>query len=119
MDSWCFQGQRPTKKNNKDSRDFKKNKSSQNPPANASSSGTQSLLAQPEKDQNSHFCQREPHRQGQGQNTHIISVNATTIRKDKDKNKDKKELSNIEYYSCKQKGFYANKCPEKELKNWH
>ncbi len=38
-------------------------------------------------------------------------VNATEVaKKDKDKAKD---LSHIKYYTCKQKGHYANKCPEK------
>ena len=50
IDSWCPQGQRPTKKDDKDSRDYEKNKSSQNPPANTSSSGTQSSPTQPKKD---------------------------------------------------------------------
>ena len=45
MDSRCPRGQRPTKKEDKDSRDYEKNKSSQNPLANASSSGTQSSPA--------------------------------------------------------------------------
>ena len=45
MDYWCLWGQQPTKKDDKDSRDYEKNKSSQNPLANASSSGTQSSLA--------------------------------------------------------------------------
>ena len=40
-----------------------------------------------------------------------IVVNATEIVK---KNKDKaKDLSHIKCYTCKQKGYYANKCPEK------
>ena len=45
MDSWCPQGQQSTKKDDKDSKDYKKNKFSQNPPANASLSGTQSFPA--------------------------------------------------------------------------
>ena len=78
---------------------------------------TQSLPVQPKKEQNSCFCQKRPQQQGQSQNTPITSVNATTVRKNKDKNKDKKDLSNIECYTCKQKGYYASKCPEKEPKN--
>ena len=115
MDSQCPRGQRPTKKEDKDSRDYKKNKSSQNLSTNTSSSGTQSSLAQPKKEQNSRSRQGGPRRQGQGQNTPATGVNATAVRKDKDK--DKKDLSNIECYTYKQKGHYANKCPEKEPKN--
>ena len=33
------------------------------------------------------------------------------------KDKDKKDLANIECYNYKQKSHYANKCPIKELKN--
>ena len=117
MDSRYSRGQQPTKKDDKDSRDYEKNKSSQNPPANTSSSGTQSSLAQPKKDQNSYSCQGKPQQQGQGQNTPATGVNATVIRKDKNKDKDKKNLSNIECYTYKQKGYYANKCPKKEPKN--
>ena len=115
MDSRCPQGQRPTKKEDKDSRDYEKNKSSQNPPTNTSSSGTQASPAQPKKEQNSRSRRGKPRQQGQGQNTPATGVNATAVRKDKDK--DKKNLSNIECYTCKQKGHYANKCPEKEPKN--
>ena len=115
IDTQCPQGQRPTKKEDKDSRDYEKNKSSQNPPTNTSSSGTQAFPAQPKKEQNSRSRQGRPQRQGQGQNTPATSVNATAVKKDKDK--DKKDLSNIECYICKQKGHYANKCPEKEPKN--
>ncbi len=42
----------------------------------------------------------------------VTRVNATKIAK-KDKSKAK-DLSNVEYYTYKQKGHYANKCPEKE-----
>ena len=117
MDFQCSQGQRPTKKEDKDSRDYEKNKSSQNRPANASLSGTQSSLVQPKKEYNSRSCRRGPQQQGQGQNTLATDVNATAVRKNKDKDKDKKDLSNIECYTCKQKNHYANKCPEKEPKN--
>ena len=40
IDSWCSQDQQSTKKDDKDSKDYNKNKSSQNSPANISSSGT-------------------------------------------------------------------------------
>ena len=117
IDSQCPCGQQPTKKEDKDSKDFKKNKFSQNLPANASSSGTQSSPAQPKKEQNSHFRRGGFWQQSQGQNTPATSVNATDVRKDKDKDKDKKDLSNIECYTCKQKDHYANKCLEKKPKN--
>ena len=54
MDFRCLQGQQPTKKDDKDSRDFEKNKSSQNPLVNASLSEIQSSAVQPKKDQNSY-----------------------------------------------------------------
>ena len=38
-------------------------------------------------------------------------VNATkVVKKDKDKAKD---LSHVQYYTCKQKGYYGSKCPKK------
>ena len=40
IDSWCSQDQLLSKKDDKDSKDFKKNKSSQNPPANTSLSSS-------------------------------------------------------------------------------
>ena len=117
MDSQCPQGQRPTKKDDKDFRDFEKNKSSQNPLANILSSGTQSSPAQPKKEQNSRSRREKPQQQSQGQNTPVTGVNTTVVRKNKDKDKDKKNFSNIKWYTYKQKSYYANKCPEKEPKN--
>ena len=117
MDFRYLQGQQPIEKNDQDSRNFEKNKSSQNLPTNASLSGTQSSPTQPKKDQNSYSCQGKPQQQGQGQNTPTTGVNVTAIRKNKDRNKNKKDLSNIECYSYKQKVYYANKCPEKKPKN--
>ena len=63
VDFWCSRGQRPTKKDDNDFKDFEKNKSSQNPPANALSSGTQSSPTQPKKEQNNCFCQGKPRQQ--------------------------------------------------------
>ncbi len=50
--------------------------------------------------------------QGSWQRGHLATrVNAIMVaKKDKDKTKD---LSHVECYTCKQKGHYANKCPEK------
>ena len=98
MDSQCLWEQQLTKKDDKDSRDFEKNKSSQNPLANTSlllSSENQSLLVQAiKKEQNIRSCRGKLCCQGQdqGQNTPTTSVNAIVIRKDKDK--DKKDLAN-------------------------
>ncbi len=39
-------------------------------------------------------------------------VNVTEVAK-KDKDKAPKNLSHVECYTCHQKGYYANKCPEK------
>ena len=102
MDFQGLWGQQPTKKDDKDSRDNKKNKSFQNSLANALLSGTQSSLAQLKKDQDSHSCQKRPWQQRQGQNIPATDVNATAIRKNKNIDKDKKDLSNIKYYTCKQ-----------------
>ncbi len=69
------------------------------------SSSTNYLQTQaPKKDK--HSCQRgHP----------ATRVNAIkVVKKDKDKAKD---LGHVECYTCKQKGHYANKCPEKS-KNW-
>ena len=89
MDSQCPWGQRLIKKDDKDSNI-------------SSSSGTQSLLTQPtKKDQNNcsrlgGTCRQD---QCQGQNTPATGVNSTAIKKKKDKNK--KNLANIECYNCK------------------
>ena len=50
-------------------------------------------------------------RHGNWQGHLATGVNATEVAK---KNKDKaKDLSHIECYTYKQKGYYANKCPKK------
>ena len=49
--------------------------------------------------------------QRKGRGVPATRVNATkVVKKDKDKAKD---LSHIKYYTCKQKGHYANKCLDK------
>ena len=65
MNFWCPQGQRPTKKDDKDFKNFEKNKSSQNPPANSLSSGTQSSPSQLKKERNS--CSRQKEQEPQRQ----------------------------------------------------
>ena len=48
---------------------------------------------------------------GRRGNRLATGVNATeVVKKEKDKAKD---LSHVECYTCKQKGHYANKCPDK------
>ncbi len=42
----------------------------------------------------------------------VTGVNTTKVVK-KDKDKVRKNLSHIKYYTCNQKSYYANKCPKK------
>ncbi len=103
IDSSCPKGYRPTKKDkdeaNREHRDGDKTKSTHNPsPAN-----TSQPQAQASKKNKCHQGSRRDHL--------TTEVNITEVpKKDKDKAKD---LSHIECYTCKQKGHYANKCPEK------
>ncbi len=103
IDSRCSKGHRPSaKKDNKDtywephneaSKDKDKAKSHNSSPAN------QPQTQAPKKDK--HHWRRHP----------ATGFNANKVAK-KDKNKVK-DLSHVECYTCKQKGHYANKCPEK------
>lgn len=57
--------------------------------------------------QTSNKNKHKSHRKG------LLATGINTIKiakKDKDKTKD---LSYINCYTCKQKGYYANKCPKK------
>ncbi len=65
-----------------------------------SSSANQPQTQAPKKDKRGHWGGHP-----------AIGVNATKVAK---KNKDKaKNLNHVKCYTCKQKGHYTNKCPEK------
>ena len=114
MDSRCPQGNRLVRNKEKDS--GRKNKST-NPPSADTSSGKQSFSTQqtsstnPKKDQDyqqgGSRRQRGQQKQGRGHDSPITGVNATTVKK------EEKDLSQVKYYNCHQKGHYATKCPQK------
>lgn len=89
-----------------------------NPSAdNNSSSGKksqsdQALDRSPKKD----FHLNKGGQQGQSSNNiPTTAVNATAVQKDK--RKGKKDLSQVECYTCHKKGYYVNNYPNKEKKN--
>ncbi len=113
IDSRCPKGFRPSVKKDKDEanrehRDRDKDKDKAKP-HNPSSANSQPQTQASKKDK----------RHGNHRGGHpATEVNATEIAK-KDKDKDKaKDLSHIKCYTYKQKGHYANKCPEKSKNLW-
>lgn len=106
IDSWCSWGDRLLMKKDKEHETSRNDKTkSHSPPANINQ--TQIQASNKDKRQES-------------QRVHLVTkVNITEIfKKDKDKNKDKKDLSHIEYHACRQKSYYANKCPKKPKNKW-
>ena len=112
MDSQCPRGNRPARKEEKDSGG--KNKSTDSPsadtPSGKQSSSTQQTSSA-KKDQN--HQQGGSRRRGGGQkqgcghDSPATGVNATAIKK------EEKDLSQVECYNCHKKGHYAIKCPQK------
>ena len=113
MDSRCPRGNRPTRKEKKDSSG--KNKSTDSVPADTSSgkqssSTQQTSSANPKKDQDHQQGSRRRggrRRQGQGHDFPATGVNASTVKK------EVKDISQVECYNCHRKGHYATKCPQR------
>ena len=106
IDSRCPRGNRPTKKKEMDFGG--KNKSIDSTPADTSG-GKQSSFTQ----QTSSTQPKKDHRggpwrgRGQGQDSSITSINATPKKKEID-------LSQVDYFHCRKKDYYTNRCLQKK-----
>ena len=105
MDSRCLRGNRPARKEEKDS--GRKNKSTDSAPTDTSS-GKQTSSTQ----QASSIYPKKDHRRGpwrgkrRGQDSPVTGVNAI-LKKEED-------LSQVECFYCRKKGHFANRCPQKK-----
>ena len=111
MDSRCPRGNKPAKKEDKDSSG--KNKSTDSLSADTSSgkqsSSTQHTSSNPKKNQDHQQGYRRcGRREGQGRNTDspATGVNIVPTKEGKDR-----DMSKVECYNCHWKGHYSNKCP--------
>ena len=108
--SKCPRGNRPARKEEKDSGG--KNKSTDSAPANTSSgkqtsSTQQTSSADPKKDH-----RRGPRRRrGRGQDSRGQDSPATGVNAIPKKEED---LSQVECFHCRKKGHFANRCPQKK-----
>ena len=112
MDSRCPRGNRPARKEEKDSGG--KNKSTDSPSADTpsgkqSSSTQQTSSAKKDQDHQQGGSRRREgqQRQGRGHDSPATGVNATAVKK------EEKDLSQVECYNCHRKRHYATKCPQK------
>ena len=110
MDSRCPQGNRPARKEEKNSGG--KNKSTDFPSADMPS-GKQSFSTQQtssakknqDHQQGGSWRQGGQGRQGRGHDFPATGINATAVKK------EEKDLSQVKCYNCHRKGHYATKCP--------
>ena len=112
MNSRCPRGNRPAKKEEKDSN--RKNKSTDSPSADTSSRkqsfSTQQTSSNPKKDQDHQRGPRHCGRRGeQGRNTDSPATGVNTIPKMERKNRD---ISKVKCFNCHQKGHYSSKYPQ-------
>ena len=114
MDSRCSRGNKPARKEEKDSSG--KNKSTDSIPADTSSekqssSTQQTSSANPKKNQDHQkggsWRRGGRQRQGQSHDSPATGVNASTVKK------EVKDISQVEYYNCHRKGHYATMCPQR------
>ena len=111
MDSRCPRGNRPTKKEEKDSN--RKNKSTDSPSADTSSGkqsfSTQQTSSNPKKNQDHQQSPR--HRGGRGKQGHNTDSPATDVNIIPTKEEKDKDMSKVECFNCHRKGHYSKKCP--------
>ncbi len=107
IDFRCPKGYKPSVKKDKDDANRKHRDEAPNKDKDKAKSYNSSSTNQPQTQ-----ASKKHKRHGSRQRGHLATGdNATEVaKKDKDKAKD---LNHIQYYTCKQKGHYANKCPEK------
>ena len=108
MDSRCPQGNKFAKKEEKNSSE--KNKSTDSTLADTSSekqsfSTQQTSFVYPKKDQN--YCGGLWRGRGRGQDSPATGVNVTPKKKERD-------LSQVDYFHCRKKGYYVNRCLQKK-----
>ena len=105
IDSRCLKGHRPLVKKDKDNA-YREHRNEASKDKEKAKSHPLSSANQPQTQ-----VSKKNKRHGSRRGHAAIGVNATEVAL---KNKDKiKDLSHIEYYTCKQKGHYTNKCFEK------
>ena len=110
MDLRCPRGNRPAKKEAKDSSG--KNKSTDSPSADTSrrkqSFSTQHTSSNPKKDQDHQQGHRHRGRQGkQGRNTDSPATGVNIVPTKKGKERD---MSKVKCFNCHRKGHYSKKC---------
>lgn len=120
-DTHCLRSYQPTQKSHKESRDqnnFEAKKTPNYPITNKNCGNNEGQSSQSDQvlgwlaKKDSGLCHGVS--QSQISNTLATGINVTTIKKD---NKVKVDLSKTKCYNCHKKGYYANKCPNKETKN--
>lgn len=106
INSRCPKNHRPLAKKNKDNA-HKKHQDGDKDKDKTKSHNLSFINSQPQTQ-----VSKNNKRQGSCQKGYLVTeVNTNEVAK---KNKDKvKDLSHIKCYTCKQKGYYANKCPKK------
>ena len=112
MDSRCPKGNRPARKEKKDSNE--KNKSIDSPSADTSNriqfSSTQQISFNPKKNQDH---QRNPRRrggqEGQGRNTDFLATDVNIVPTKEGKDRD---ISKVNCFNCHWKEYYSKKCPQ-------
>ena len=114
MDLRCPRGNRPAKKEDRDS--IGKNKSTDSPSADTSSgkqsTSTQQTSSNTKKDQDHQRGPRHRGRRGgQGRNTDSPTTGVNIVPAKEGKNRD---MSKVECFHCHRKGHYSKKCPQKE-----
>ena len=112
MDSRCSRGNRPVKKDEKDSKNKSTDSASADTPSGKQSSSAQQISSiNPKKDQDHQqggFRRRGGRRrQGQTHDSLATGVNASTVKK------EVKDISQVKCYNCHRKRHYATKCPQR------
>ena len=115
MDSRCSRGNRPAKKEEKDSN--RKNKSTDSLSANTSSgkqsSSTHQTSFNPKKDQEH---QRGLWRRGRGEQGHNTNSTATGVNTIPTKEGKDRDMFKVEYFYYHRKRYYSKKCPQNPKK---
>ena len=120
MDSRCYRGRRPVKKDetsapSKFSRDDNREKAK--PADTQPSSSTAGSPPSNRGQQKNRGNRRGPRSGRRDGGTPATGVNATEVRKQDQRPEKRQDLSQIKCYNCQKMGHYATKCPDRESKN--